>query len=829
MSMRVWCWKTRVKCSHDASLRDINDLVVREIDVEVRRRRWWIALALACVALAYFSAFRGYGINLPDEGTLLYKFERMADGQRLYADFHAGYTPGVFYVHSFLQEYLGQSILPGRVVLALVNSMSVAMLFLLAAPLCGNGFAAVAALLYPAFMPVHPGHFASFNVPYPTWYSVAIFLAGLLAARGFVERPRNGQALLVGLLAGLGFLFKPNIGAFQLACGMLLVLSALPRVGVVGKLWWWLVWAAVLAGMLAVFGGWPGLLEIGVFLVPAFAAGALAVVRSDSLAERIGAGGARGAGVVVLPTVFVGAAFVAVTLAWLGYYARFVPLAQLLEEALFIGSDYASFFYVAHPRVFAHAGTIAAGLLALRAAPAWIARRGRTPSQVALGAMVVLGVLGVTLLSGRPMLHGFVASMMSEIETAWSFAAAQAAIALAIAFALRGQPVDASAITLAIGAPLLYLGNFPRTDFMHWLWAAPVAVAAGVAILASLAREWSRGSGRLAAGLVTCALTVPLLLVGGLRIATSLRAIYALEGVVPASRASVALGIHRAPVWMNIGRAESYRDLEAVAATIREIAEPGQKVFTFPALDAISYLSDRDSPLRDSYFIPGWIGRDDEARAVAAMRKDPPPYVVVLRDDWTYFEEAPRYYASLRAFIESEYRSYVELGRYAILAHRSIVEPPPRAGIGRGAADPRVERYLTERLQAASAADLADRVERLRYDAIEGYYPMLTELLRHEDVAVRAAAVSALRFAADDRAAVALFEAAVAVGRLPERERLLALRLAGAWAGEETAARMREYVEDVDTAVAVAARIGIERAAQAAERRDFWFEPVKPQ
>jgi hypothetical protein len=299
-------------------------------------KRSWIALVLACVALAYFSAFRGYGINLPDEGALLYKFERMADGQRLYADFHAGYTPGVFYVHSFLQEYVGQSILPGRVVLAMVNSLSVAMLFLLAAPVCGNGFAAIAALLYPAFMPVHPGYFASFNVPYPTWYSVAIFLAGLLAARSFVERPRNGQALLVGLLAGLGFLFKPNVGAFQLACGMLLVLAALPRTGGFVLTWWWLVWAAVLAGVLAVFGGWPGALEIGVFLVPVVAAAALAVVRADALAgdSRRDTSLAH----VVAPTLLVGSGFVAVTAAWIGYYATFVPLAQLLEEALFVGS-----------------------------------------------------------------------------------------------------------------------------------------------------------------------------------------------------------------------------------------------------------------------------------------------------------------------------------------------------------------------------------------------------------------------------------------------------------------------------------------------------------
>ena len=95
---------------------------------------------------------------------------------------------------------------------------------------------------------------------------------------------------------------------------------------------------------------------------------------------------------------------------------------------------------------------------------------------------------------------------------------------------------------MAVGAPLLYLGNYPRTDFMHWLWAAPVAVVAGVSILAALAREWSRGSGRLAYSLVACALAAPLLLVGGLRAASALKAIYRFDGIVPSSRASVQLG-----------------------------------------------------------------------------------------------------------------------------------------------------------------------------------------------------------------------------------------------------------------------------------------------
>jgi hypothetical protein len=784
-------------------------------------KRSWIALGLACLALAYFSAFRGYGINLPDEGTLLYRFERMADGQRIYADFHAGGTPGVFYVHSLLQGYLGQSLLPGRAMLAVVNSVSVAMLFLLAAPVCGNGFAALAALLYPAFMPVYPGHFASFNVPYPTWYSVAIFLAGLLAARSYVERPRNRQALLVGLLAGVGVVFKPNIGVFQLACAALLVLAALARDGGVRAAWWWMVWASVLLGLLAVFGGKPRLLEVGVFLTPAFGAALLAVVRSGALARERPSDGNVGA--VLMPTLLVGAGFAAVTLVWVGYHATFVPLEQLLEEAFFIGSDYASFSYVEHPRVFVRAGAIAGSLVVLRVAPLWLARRGRRILEITVVSAILAGLVGFVVLAGRPAAFGFVSSVMSKIEASWSFAAAQAAIALAILYAVHRRPVDAAVLALAIGAPFLYLGNYPRSDFMHWLWAAPLAVVAGVAIVATLAREWSRELSGAAGFAVGVAIAAPLVLVAGLRVAGAANAVFRFVGSTPGPRATVELGAHRAPVWMNIGRAESYRDLDVVVELLREVTEPGQKVFTFPALDVISYLSDRDSPLRDSYFLPGWISVEEEARYVAIMEADPPRFAVVLHDDWPRFEDGPRSYEQLRAFVNREYCPALQVGRYAILAHRSVTDLPPKdLGVALHSPDPRLSVYLIEYLRRSSSRGFAARVAPLRYDVIEGYYPILVNRLSDEETSVRAATVSALRFAADDRVASELFAAAVE-GRLPDRERLLALRLAGAWAEGQTAAAMNPYLKDADTAVAEAARSGVAHAQLVAERRGFWF------
>jgi hypothetical protein len=277
-------------------------------------------------------------------------------------------------------------------------------------------------------------------------------------------------------------------------------------------------------------------------------------------------------------------------------------------------------------------------------------------------------------------------------------------------------------------------------------------------------------------------------------------------------------------LWINIGRAESVRDLEVVVDVLRELTEPGERVFTFPVLDIVSFLADRGSPLRDSYFFPRWIGHDDEARAVGILRDDPPRYAVVLHDHWTFFEDAPVYYTRLAALFASGYRLHMRIGRYAILVRQDVISPQLGGGeIARGQPDPRLARYLDESLRTARTEDLPARLAELRHDAVEGYYPRLTTLLEDDAPEVRAAAVSALRHSGDDRVAAALFRAAVVPGGLPERERMLALRLAGAWAGAETAALMKDHLEDPDPAIAAAALAGSSRYAANAIREAAWF------
>ncbi|RMD85240.1 MAG: hypothetical protein D6815_02330 [Candidatus Dadabacteria bacterium] len=753
------------------------------------RRTFILAAAVFVAGLLYFGSFVRYGINLDDEGTLLYQIERVVDGQRVYTDFHIGYTPAIYYFHAFLFRLFGTNVIPVRAVLAVVNAAALAGLTLLAAAIAPLWAAWLPALFYAVSIPVHPGEFAAFNVPYPVWYNVAFFAYGLLAVRRFGSRGGLGWLVLAGALAGLDFMFKPNVGLFQLAASALILLSCWPmprpsRRGLATRwpqLCWWGLWGATVAGLWLVFSGLAGKREVVIFLLPVTVAALLAAWRAMVLAPPARA-----------VTPFRGAvaligAFLALNLLWMIPVFRLLGPQRFATDVLFIGADFERFYFLLHPPVAFGTVSVLAGLILVALLPSWLGRF-RVPADLLGVTGVVVALGGIRWLQGHALMpQGFLAAVSSAYEAG--------VFSVTLAFSWAGLLVAARSIgvgeeyrlpslgwvTATVGATAMYCALYPRTDYMHWVTAAPLCLVVVAAVLARIIDRWTASLSRSRRAVAIAAFVCPLLVLAALKAAPGIKATVRIEGGRIARPDRVWLENDRAPVWINAGRAPRYRELAQAARYLSTATEASEKVFTFPSLDILSFLSDRHNPTRHGYFFPRWPGRDVEAEVVAYLMKTRPRLVVVLHHDSLFFGQAPAYYATLRSYLEREYRRLGAIGRYVIAVRRDAEAAPvpvlsleqrasavPSAGAGSVATDP-------------SVLDQAAR----RFE--EQYIGWIGTALRHGPPEVRNAAVWALAHCQDGRCGAVLARA-VRRNALAPRESILALRVAGQ-CGDERAVR----------------------------------------
>ncbi len=180
------------------------------------------AIAVAVVALALLLAYNWLAyiwLDLIDEGYFLEQASRVLHGQLPYRDFDTYYTPAVVYLHAFTFWITGeQSVIPVRLVLAVVRTLIAVLLYVLARPLSPPPIAVIPALVVMAVDPLpvmwepHPGTYANLTSLVVLW-SMALFL----------ERPRLWTLAVAGVFAGITFAFKQNIGVFAVfsVCGFL--------------------------------------------------------------------------------------------------------------------------------------------------------------------------------------------------------------------------------------------------------------------------------------------------------------------------------------------------------------------------------------------------------------------------------------------------------------------------------------------------------------------------------------------------------------------------------------------------------------------------------
>jgi hypothetical protein len=792
--------------------------------------RHLVAVLVFVAAYAYFGSFADYGFNREDEGTLLVQFWRWSTGEVPYRDFHYGYTPGVHFLHKTLMQWFGPDVMPGRWLLAGVNAGACTALFLLSAMLAGSWkWGLLGPLLYMATIPVHPGDFAAFNIPYPVWYCVFLFGVSAVMLISLREKPTLAKLLVAGALAGLNFTFKPNVGLFHLAAVAFVCLAAHGRpVGWRDRILWWGWMAALLLGLLFVFSSAPSRNEIYAFLGPITAC-AVAIARDAYRAPP-----RRDVPSLLASALWLGCGFLAVGSAWLIWAYGILGPEWFLRRALFLGAGFEQIYYLGGPSVRLDALALLASA-AVWFAPSFIWQRlGIKP-----WPLLVAGVAGIVTLFAifvviSPMPSGFYPSLMGKLEPK-AFAAAAFVQWLAIfAWLARRRPIGAAAASDRFGpvilcGVLLYLQIFPRTDFMHWVTAVPLVFPLMVWGMQAITLRWSVGASTAGRRIVGAAVALPVLALAFVRLGHFVDARWDLRGGVPVRTAETRLDVDHARLSINAGQAQRYRDLGNVVKFIGSATAPDDTVFTFPALDLVSYLQLRKPGNRHGYYFPGWPGHDAEVEVLTALEKNPPKFAIALREHQLFFADAPIYYFFFAKFFETRYRHLASFGPYAVLVRNDVaVDAVNLSKDASSAVADALGAARSEELRwRMTSSDPHDRIaaakEMEALDIASDFEPLRSALL-DSDARVRSAAIRAadrVKCSASIRAA--LLHGAF-WGLLDSRDSVQALRIASQSCDGSCMSAAIPLMNSQDAAIAGAARNLLASLAARRWRSSFWWK-----
>ncbi len=685
-----------------------------------------VALLPLLFGVWYFVALAPYGLHVGEDGDILYEAFAAYRGQLPYIDFSTGYTPAYFFWHAALFHLFGVNVVVLRIAAAVANGLTLWFLYLLAARVVRPGLALFPPLIFAASLPIYPGEFCSFNVAYPAWYNITFWLGSMLAIAAYTRNERPGPALVAGVLAGLSFAFKPNIGLFNLAALSVFLLWWHAPARAASRFErgaWWLVAAATLAGVLAIFGVDVLSRRFALFPLPFLAAAAVVLTAARRRAGRPGF--VRGA-----LALFVGVAVPNVP--WIIYFLGRLGVRGFLHDVLLIGSTYEPFFFIGYRPLFTHWDLGLLIAVALLYTVPFAMRRGRLPlwTPFAAGALVSAAGVGYVLLLA-PMRDGFHTALVTRYQDL-AFFLVPLVLWIGISYLAvtvgtsPGSRSDRTAmiVLFAVCAPALALGMHPRSDFMHLLISVPAALLVAVVLADELLRHWhavlhERRSWRWA---VSLALGVPVLLLltdllaPGVIIAARLSRYYA--GLDP--QAWARLDLPRATLLREPGNDREFDILHTMAGYIEAHTQPRDYVFPFPNLSLLCFLAGRLNPTLKGYFIAGYPDHYTEAAAVTAMRARLPTMVVSLAEHQIFVVTAPAYYFLIREFVQQRFEPTVRIGPYVAMMRRpgpegggDASQPVPRLAVdeadrsweGLDDPDPAIQRQTARRIEKMRDAD----------------------------------------------------------------------------------------------------------------------------
>lgn len=612
------------------------------------------ALVLAG-ALAYLWLFRTYGFDVVDEGTQLAQIDLVARGARPYLDFETGYTPLYFLLHATLWSIApGAELLATRTFGVLLHAATIAVVYGCARRWFGARIALGLAAFDLAFLlPVSPRDGAPFNIPYPGWIAALLALLAQIAVVTVVVRrlgasvasraTRGWEALAVlgaGLASGLAFSVKPNAGVLALGGALLALLASWPATERGAVALAALVRAAAVAGAVVLLG--PAATDPAYLLALALPV-ALAALRATPA-------GASGVARPLADATLLALGFVAPVAVWVTPLLRELGAARFAREVLLLdgGGVVAAYLLSFEPPGLA-ASAICLLLVALAVGASAardrlhtldvtpVARRLGPAVGVAVCVFAAAGLAGVVT-SGTPV------RLIAEQVCLWL---GPLVLVVGIVLVPRG-PATARTHALLAFAAVYSLQLFPRPDLIHVAMGAPP-------LLLALGATWSV----LAAPLATSGRSRPLLareVTAALLFLCLLRAEPALQVRFRAPLAPLFLGLApRAPLMIALPYFAHYAWLREAVWAIEKRTAAGERVFYFPDLSGLGFLSGRPAATFYLYFVPGRPDAKGEQRTIDELERLAPRLAVTGTPRVPAFAGAEAYFARLLAELDRRY------------------------------------------------------------------------------------------------------------------------------------------------------------------------------
>jgi len=645
-------------------------------------------LGVGLVAAAYFASFLSYGIYLEDEGLLLHQIGRTARGETPFVDFHTGYTPGTFYLNAGLFRLFGESVRPLRAALVPVNGAAIVLLFALARPLAGGLLAAVAALGYMAFLPFFVGDFASFNIPYPTWYAGAAWLATQAAFDRYLARGSRTALVLAGVFAGIAFSFKQNAGLLAvLACGLTLSLISAGD-GDDDR---------TLARLLIVLGGLALVVLLGLDVLSLTAVLILAAPLTLIVGRLVRARGRwPHAGRLHAAVALVAAGAAAPVVPWAVYFLWRLGPRGFVHDVLLVGARYEIIYETAYPMpsgltswwpLLAALGMTGVGALGLAA------ERGAVRIRPAAGCLGLAAVLVAGLAArGARMPEGVARSIVWQALYVGFYAIPLLGF-FTTCYVLRrlgetgngSLPSSRRLLGVLVFALCMYVELYPRVDTMHLIGAMPSALVLAAAAASRLACAWGAAL-RISRSLARAAVVAPAVVLAALAAIPNYAGLLRLQDTGLAAEPQLWLDSSRAPVHVEAARSEELRALNGVLGHLRMRLRPDEAVFAYPAAALVPFALGHPTPTPHDYFFPGRPDHRAEAEVVRVLEARPPRFIVTLNRRLGFFSESSAYYFILLRHLRQHYALDARFGRYDVLARRAtsrralVVEVPPIDG-----------------------------------------------------------------------------------------------------------------------------------------------------